>query len=223
MYKGTPLKYPNLRRKTLEAKQNFIVYEPERKTLYDSVVENLKLSNRITYLNRLIYMGAHKNPTTLPIMFEESIIQQTARYQDDSALSDSEPGADSRSSMDLGSSTGRSFGAVESKTGSSAPRYSTASLRRFSGMIQNRFWQHLPETEVLEVLLTSPYTQTLKEFSDLYMQVPQREIYNDKVWPAPDEYVPFDIFAPPFNMVTELPRQNDMRETVDATDMNSGN
>ncbi|CAH1982776.1 unnamed protein product [Acanthoscelides obtectus] len=77
----------------------------------------------------------------------------------------------------------------------------------------NAIDQHLPEMELIEALIESPYTQTIESYYDLFLDVPQSVVDNDKVWPIPCDCVPYAIFSSIYDNVTELTgRQVDSKQ-----------
>ncbi|KAJ8956420.1 hypothetical protein NQ314_006748 [Rhamnusium bicolor] len=64
----------------------------------------------------------------------------------------------------------------------------------------------LPEYEVVNFIINSSFTQSLRSYYELYGEVPQREIYKDRVWPIPSDFIPYDVFSKPYDSIVELPK-----------------
>ncbi|XP_023289327.1 testis-expressed protein 47 isoform X2 [Orussus abietinus] len=64
--------------------------------------------------------------------------------------------------------------------------------------------QYLPESTVLEFLLKSkaPVLTDIREYLKCYTAVPFISFYNDKIWPAPGDLMPRDVFS------VQAPRKN---------------
>ncbi|XP_066246787.1 uncharacterized protein [Euwallacea similis] len=76
---------------------------------------------------------------------------------------------------------------------------------------QGEFKNFLPEYELLDFVIKSNFTIFLQEYFQLYRIIPMRDIYKDKVWPIPHDFIPFDIFEKPYDCAIELPK--DLRKT----------
>lgn len=74
------------------------------------------------------------------------------------------------------------------------------------GTMRDPYRVTLPEVELLNYLLKNECQQTLTEYHGIFGEVPQRDIYKDKVWPAPSDLMPFDIFQTPLNILMRLPQ-----------------
>ncbi|XP_074029656.1 uncharacterized protein isoform X1 [Leptinotarsa decemlineata] len=72
----------------------------------------------------------------------------------------------------------------------------------------------LPEVEVVNFIIISTFTQTLSDYYAIYGIVPQRDIYKDKVWPVPSDFVPYDVFTRPYETITELPKSVAKTEVI---------
>ncbi|CAH2011220.1 unnamed protein product [Acanthoscelides obtectus] len=70
------------------------------------------------------------------------------------------------------------------------------------GSVRDKYGSFLPEQEIL---LESKLTMTLKKYHSLYALVPQSDIFKDKVWPVPGDFIPFAVFSSPYDMATEMP------------------
>ncbi|CAH1986659.1 unnamed protein product [Acanthoscelides obtectus] len=68
--------------------------------------------------------------------------------------------------------------------------------------VRDKYGSFLPEQEIL---LESKLTMTLKKYHSLYALVPQSDIFKDKVWPVPGDFIPFAVFSSPYDMATEMP------------------
>ncbi|KAF2881014.1 hypothetical protein ILUMI_25162 [Ignelater luminosus] len=75
----------------------------------------------------------------------------------------------------------------------------------------------LPEYGLLDFLLSTPYTQDLQHYIDIYGIIKPIDAYKDKVWPVPTEFVPFNIFDKAYDPVTDLPTAKATAE--EATDL----
>ncbi|CAH2000669.1 unnamed protein product [Acanthoscelides obtectus] len=313
MQKEVVENYPRFKKKEKETKtdRDFTHYEPERRMLFDRIQENLKMSERITHLHRLVYIGSHNTLCNLPGMFGSSIstvnglsstgeltgfllvyntyfihvvegsedainqhvgyflkkygaakgigemkcliqvshvlrrlckewivfygippkllnpleeiytMEETGRilYEclrqvydliqaymkrntDDPDSVNAEGSKDElESKMKITRESILSSGS--SSRESSLSRMSSTVTRRLSKN-HSPYFQYLPEAEVLQALLISPHTQHMKHFCDVYMTVPQREIYKDKVFPVTGDFIPFDVFSTTYNCVVEL-------------------
>lgn len=71
----------------------------------------------------------------------------------------------------------------------------------------------LPEVEILEYILANDFFQTLKEYHGIFGEVPQRDIYKDKVWPVPSDLVPYDVFHASLNILMNLSDVRKRQET----------
>lgn len=54
---------------------------------------------------------------------------------------------------------------------------------------------HLPEFILLDFLLQSPALIDLRDYVRLYGSVPDVKPYQEMIWPAPDDFVPYDIIG----------------------------
>ncbi|CAG9769020.1 unnamed protein product [Ceutorhynchus assimilis] len=94
------------------------------------------------------------------------------------------------------------------------------------------FKSFLPEYELLDFIIESSFTMPLKEYYEYYNFVPMRDIYKDKVWPVPHDFIPYDVFEKPYDCPLELPkglrqprhqqRQNTAAQSVGQTLIESG-
>ncbi|CAH1977641.1 unnamed protein product [Acanthoscelides obtectus] len=113
----------------------------------------------------------------------------------------------SKSSLSLRGSLGHRLSIANNSRNLINKGSHSSSLNRSQSILghsKDRYWQHLPEYEVIIALIRSPYVQTLQSFYDVYMVVPQRDIYKDKVWPVPGDFIPFDVFSELYDCTTEL-------------------
>ncbi|XP_048519004.1 uncharacterized protein LOC125503117 [Dendroctonus ponderosae] len=74
----------------------------------------------------------------------------------------------------------------------------------------------LPEYELLDFVVQSSFTMPLQEYSELYGVVPMRDIYKDRVWPVPHDFIPYDVFERPYECATELPKEASKRQHAGA-------
>ncbi|KAF7287350.1 uncharacterized protein LOC143191307 [Rhynchophorus ferrugineus] len=79
------------------------------------------------------------------------------------------------------------------------------------GQSQKDYVMFLPEYELLDFAIKSNFTMPLSDYYNLYGVVPMRDIYKDRVWPVPHDFIPYDIFETPFDCLVEFPRE--MRES----------
>ncbi|CAG9836172.1 unnamed protein product [Diabrotica balteata] len=68
------------------------------------------------------------------------------------------------------------------------------------------YQKELPEIERLEFLLKSPFPIDLTAFKEIFGVVPQRDIYKDKVWPVPADFIPYDIFDQLYDIRLDMPK-----------------
>ncbi|XP_030746643.1 uncharacterized protein LOC115875356 [Sitophilus oryzae] len=73
---------------------------------------------------------------------------------------------------------------------------------------QKEYIMYLPEYELLDFAIKTSFTMPLREYSSMYGVVPMRDIYKDRVWPVPHDFIPYDIFEQPYTCMTELPKEN---------------
>ncbi|XP_028137328.2 uncharacterized protein LOC114331849 [Diabrotica virgifera virgifera] len=64
----------------------------------------------------------------------------------------------------------------------------------------------LPEIERLDFIIKSPFPIDLHAFKDIFGVVPQRDIYKDKVWPVPADFIPYDIFDKLYDIRLDFPK-----------------
>nr|CAH7768499.1 unnamed protein product [Callosobruchus chinensis] len=329
--KAAKMKYPKLEKHRKENYKDFTLNEPVRRMLFDKVLDNLKMLERVTYIHRIIYIGEHSSVPELPSMIattmnlvddqpdnaekltgfllvyqkffvhmvegsedminehigtmlrkyastkeirnmklliqvshvlkrlcpewmcyfgvppklltaleEDASMEETGRRlytclrqtynlittfvkdnsqggeaeSKDSRESDKESRLSEKESFSHGFFFGEN---VRSPSISSSLRESRSnSLNRSNvsslGFLKDRYWQHLPEIEILDALIRSEYTLSVRAFYDKYMLVPQRDIYKDKVWPVPGDFIPFDVFANPYECVIELRQRKDTKK-----------
>lgn len=53
----------------------------------------------------------------------------------------------------------------------------------------------LPEFILLDFLLESPALVDLKDYVQIYGSVPEVKSYSEMIWPAADDFVPYDIIG----------------------------
>ncbi|CAH1156140.1 unnamed protein product [Phaedon cochleariae] len=104
----------------------------------------------------------------------------------------------------------------------SSRNMSSQSLRSGSvgGGVSNPYRSTLPEIEVLNFIINSNFTQHLSDYYSKYGVVPQRDIYKDKVWPVPSDFIPYDIFTKLYENVTELPKSKPKTNQTETTNEN---
>ncbi|XP_066151884.1 uncharacterized protein [Euwallacea fornicatus] len=71
---------------------------------------------------------------------------------------------------------------------------------------EREFENFLPEYELLDFVINSSFTLFLQDYFQLYGIIPMRDIYKDKVWPVPHDFIPYDIFEKPYDCAIELPK-----------------
>nr|CAI5823204.1 unnamed protein product [Callosobruchus analis] len=330
--KATKVRYPKLKKHVKENYKDVSVNEPVRRMLFDKVVENLKLLERVTHLHRIVYIGEHSSapelssmivstvtsmenqsnapdkltgflliyqkfflhmvegtedkinehvgiilrkygttkelrnmklliqvshvlkrlcpewmsysgvpPKLLTPLEEDPNMEETARrlyiclrqtyvlistFVKDNTEGGERGSKNSRESdkqsmlSQKGSlSHGSFFGEIprSSSQNSSVRESRSNSLNRSNlsslGMFKDPYWQHLPEIEMLDALIRSEYTVSLNEFYAKYMFVPQKDVYKDRVWPVPGDFIPFDVFERPYECATELRQHKDAKKT----------
>lgn len=130
--------------------------------------------------------------------------------------------ADNYFSEDLGSDSDRSThdGSLHGISNSvRAVRSSLTIASIGAGLIRDPYRVTLPETEMLDFILAGDLHQTLKEYHGIFGEVPQRNIYKDRVWPVPSDFIPYDVFRSPLNILTNLSnarkKQSVMEESND--------
>lgn len=72
------------------------------------------------------------------------------------------------------------------------------------GQVVNPIYPYLPELSVLELLLTTPYTQDLRRYVEIYGTVAYMEAYEDLVWPISSDNTPMNVFEQEVDPITEL-------------------
>ncbi|XP_060527577.1 uncharacterized protein LOC132702803 isoform X2 [Cylas formicarius] len=66
---------------------------------------------------------------------------------------------------------------------------------------------YLPEYELLEFVIKTDFTMRLQDYYNVYGVVPMRDIYKDRVWPVPHDFIPYDVFEKPYDCITEFPKE----------------
>ncbi|KAJ3664382.1 hypothetical protein Zmor_008558 [Zophobas morio] len=64
---------------------------------------------------------------------------------------------------------------------------------------------HLPEIKLLDFLTSCKYLKTLSQYYKYYEYIGQSQDYRFKTWPAPKNFVPYDIFDETYDPITDLP------------------
>lgn len=54
---------------------------------------------------------------------------------------------------------------------------------------------YLPEFILLDFLLTSPALIDLCDYVKIYGSVPEVKSYQEIIWPAPEDFVPYDVIG----------------------------
>nr|CAI5827232.1 unnamed protein product [Callosobruchus analis] len=252
------------------------VQEPTRKTLFDRIKDNFKQLGRVTYLQRVIYIGTHTIPvkvveenwrkerlTGCLLVYSKHFIHMVEGDEDSIhhhikellAVQEENPeklsnikfllevyncmrkfymfvqhfttdllniDIDNMSTTDQRITSLPSRGSSKSakSPATSAPHVESSLLSVLRGSVigvKDPYRPYLPEREILQVLLESDFIMTLKDYHKLYTTVPQKNVYKDRVWPVPGDFIPFDVFAAPYDVATELPKPDSTRQKKEAS------
>ncbi|CAG9860592.1 unnamed protein product [Phyllotreta striolata] len=87
------------------------------------------------------------------------------------------------------------------------------------GNLHSPFRDYLPERELLDYLIDSPYTQNLSRYLEFGGSITQVGEYSDKVWPVPEENIQYDVFEKDydkmFTMTSQMGEQKEEEKSDD--------
>ncbi|XP_044270608.1 probable ATP-dependent RNA helicase DDX5 [Tribolium madens] len=79
-------------------------------------------------------------------------------------------------------------------------------LRRSKSLVErDPYYEHLPEVKLLKFLTNCQYLKTLKQYHRYYEHIGQSKDFSLKAWPAPKNFIPYDVFEEEYDPITDLP------------------
>ncbi|KXZ75523.1 uncharacterized protein LOC135267436 [Tribolium castaneum] len=81
-----------------------------------------------------------------------------------------------------------------------------ANLQRTRSLVErDPYYEYLPEVKLLRFLINCEYLKTLKQYHRYYEHIGQSKDFSLKAWPAPKNFIPYDVFDEEYDPISDLP------------------